>query len=45
MPKWEDNIKNDFRERLLEGVFWIHLVQSRYRWWALANKAMELWVH
>jgi hypothetical protein len=27
--KWEDNIKMDLRETVLEGVDWIHLAQDR----------------
>jgi hypothetical protein len=29
---WEDNIKIDLKERMWEGVDWIHLAQNR-DWW------------
>jgi hypothetical protein len=43
-PRWEDNIKIDFREIGWEGVDWIHVPQYRDQWQALVNMVMNLWV-
>jgi hypothetical protein len=40
--KREDNIKMDLREKVLEGVDWIHLAHDRDRWRALKNTVMNL---
>jgi hypothetical protein len=42
--KWEDGIKMDLGEIGWEGVEWIHLAQDRYRWQAVMNTVMNLWV-
>jgi hypothetical protein len=39
-----DNIKMDLLEIGLNVVDWIGLAQDRYRWRALVNIAMYLWV-
>jgi hypothetical protein len=39
-----DNIKMDLLERELNVVDWIGLAQDRYRWRALVNSVMNLWV-
>jgi hypothetical protein len=39
--RWEDNIKIDLKEIVLEGVHWIHLLQDRDRWRALMNTIMN----
>jgi len=26
------------------GMDWIEVAQDRYRWWALVNEVMNLWV-
>jgi len=42
--RWEDNIRMDRREIVLEGVDWIHLTQDRYQWRVPVNAVMNLWV-
>jgi hypothetical protein len=42
--RWMDNIKMDMFEIGLNIVDWIDLAQDRYRWRALANSVMNLWV-
>jgi hypothetical protein len=42
--RWMDNIKMDLFEIGLNVVDWIGLVQDRYRWRALVNSVMNLWV-
>jgi hypothetical protein len=42
--RWEDNIRMNLRERLWEGVDWIHLDQDRDQWLAIVNRVMNLWV-
>jgi hypothetical protein len=32
------------REVVWEGADWMHLAEDRRQWWALVNKAMNLWV-
>jgi hypothetical protein len=39
-----DNIKNDLLEIGMNVVDWIGLAQDRYRWRALVNPVMNLWV-
>jgi hypothetical protein len=39
--RW-DNFKMGLREIGLEGVDWIHLAQSRDRWWTLVDTVMKL---
>jgi hypothetical protein len=42
--RWTDKIKVDLLERGLSVVDWIGLAQDRYRWRALVNSVMNLWV-
>jgi late competence protein required for DNA uptake (superfamily II DNA/RNA helicase) len=42
--RWIDNIKKDLLEIGLNVVDWIGLAQDRYKWRALVNSAMNLWV-
>jgi hypothetical protein len=42
--RWIDNINKDLLEIELGGVYWIGLAQDRYRWRALVNVVMNLWV-
>jgi hypothetical protein len=39
-----DNIKMDISEIGLSVVDWIRLTQDRYRWRALVNSVVSLWV-
>jgi hypothetical protein len=41
---WIDNIKMDLLEIGLGVVDWISLAQDRYRWRALVNTLINLWV-
>jgi hypothetical protein len=42
--RWIDNIKMDLLEIALNVVDWIGLAQDRYKWRALVNSVMNLWV-
>jgi hypothetical protein len=42
--RWIDNIKINLLEIALDDVDWIGLAQDRYKWRALVNVAMNLWV-
>jgi hypothetical protein len=42
--RWMDNIKMDFLEIGLNVMDWIGLAQDRYRWRALVNAVMKLFV-
>jgi hypothetical protein len=42
--RWIDNIKMDLSELELSVVDWIGLAQDMYRWRALVNSVMNLWV-
>jgi hypothetical protein len=42
--RWEDNMKMDFREIGIDGVYWIHLAQDRVQLWAFVNTVMNLQV-
>jgi hypothetical protein len=42
--RWEDNIKMDLRETGFGDVDWFRWAQDRYRWLALVNTVMNLWV-
>jgi hypothetical protein len=42
--RWMDNIMMDLLEIGLNVVDWICLAQDRYRWRALVNSVMNLWV-
>jgi hypothetical protein len=42
--RWIDIIKMDLLEIGLNVVDWIGLAQDRYRWTALVNSVMKLWV-
>jgi hypothetical protein len=40
--RWEDNIKMDLREILIDGANWIWLAQDRVQWRASVNTVMNL---
>jgi hypothetical protein len=40
--RWEDNIKLDLREMVIDGANWIRLSQDRVRWWAFVSMVMNL---
>ena len=42
--RWEDNIKTDLEEMGCESMDCIGLAQNRYRWRALVNAVINLWV-
>jgi hypothetical protein len=42
--RWEGNIKMDFQEVGCGDMDWNKLAQDRYRWHALVNAVMNLWV-
>jgi hypothetical protein len=42
--RWINSIKMDLLELGVSVVDWIHLAQDRYRWRALVNSIMNLWV-
>jgi hypothetical protein len=42
--RWIDNIMTDLLETGLGVVDWIGLAHDRYRWRALVNSVMNLWV-
>jgi transcription termination factor 2 len=42
--RWKDNIKIEILEIGLSVVDWTGLAQDRYRWRALVNSVMNLWV-
>jgi hypothetical protein len=42
--RWIDNIKMGLLETELSVVDWVGLAQDRYRWRALVNTVMNLWV-
>jgi hypothetical protein len=42
--RWEDNIKMDLREIVIDGANWIQLAQNRVQWWAFVNMVMNLQV-
>jgi hypothetical protein len=42
--RWINNIKMDLLEVGLSVVDWIDLAQDKYRWRALVNSVMNLWV-
>jgi hypothetical protein len=42
--RWIDNIKKDSLEIGVSVVDWIGLAQDRYRWRALVNSVLNLWV-
>jgi hypothetical protein len=44
MCRWEDNIKIDYTEVIVESVDWINVAQDRDQLWALVNTIMNLWV-
>jgi hypothetical protein len=39
--RWEDNIKMDLRETVIDGANWIQLAQGRAQWWAFVNTVMK----
>jgi hypothetical protein len=40
--RWEDNIKMDLREIVIDGANWITLAQNRVQWQAFVNMLMNL---
>jgi hypothetical protein len=42
--RWEDNIKLDLRETVIDGVNWIQLAQDSVQWRAFVNTVMNLCV-
>jgi hypothetical protein len=40
--RWEDNIKLDLREIVIDGANWIQLAQDRVKWRAFVNTVMNL---
>jgi len=42
--RWKDNIKMDHQEVGCGGMDWIELALDRFRWRALVNAVMDLWV-
>jgi hypothetical protein len=40
--RWEDNIKLDLREIVIDGENWIRLAQDRVQWQAFVNTVMNL---
>jgi hypothetical protein len=40
--RWEDNIKLDLREIVIDGTNWIQLAQDRVQWRAFVNTVMYL---
>jgi hypothetical protein len=40
--RWEDNIKLDLREIVIDEANWIQLAQDRVQWWAFVNTVMDL---
>jgi hypothetical protein len=43
-PRWEDNIKMDFKEIGWKGMDWIDLAEDREKWRELLNVVMNLGV-
>jgi hypothetical protein len=43
--RWEDNIKIDLTEIVLEGLEWIHVVQDRDQWVAFVNTIINFRFH
>jgi hypothetical protein len=39
--RWEDNIKMDLREIVIDGANWIRLAQDRVWWRAFVNTVMN----
>jgi hypothetical protein len=40
--RWDDNIKMDLREIVIDEVNWIRLAQDRVEWWAFVSTVMNL---
>jgi hypothetical protein len=40
--RWEDNMKMDLREIVINGANWIRLAQDSVQWWAFVNTIMNL---
>jgi hypothetical protein len=40
--RWEDNIKMDLREIMIDGATWIQLAQDRVQWRTFVNKVLNL---
>jgi hypothetical protein len=42
--RWEDNIKLDLRDIVIDGANWVQLAQNRVQWRAFVNTVMNLLV-
>jgi hypothetical protein len=42
--RWEDNIKIDLRDIVMDGANCIWLAEDRVQWQAFVNMVMNLWV-
>jgi hypothetical protein len=42
--RWEDNIKTDFREIVIDGENWILVAQDRVWWQSFVSTVMNLQV-
>jgi hypothetical protein len=42
--RWEENIKLDLREIVIDGANWIRLAQDSVQWRAFVSTVMNLWV-
>jgi hypothetical protein len=40
--RWEDNIKMDIREIVIDGANWIRLAKDRVQWRAFVSTVMNL---
>jgi hypothetical protein len=40
--RWENNIKMDLRETVIDGANWIQLAQDRVQWQTCVNTVMNL---
>jgi hypothetical protein len=40
--RWEDNIKMDLKEIIIDGTNWIRLAQYRVQWRTFVNTVMNL---
>jgi hypothetical protein len=40
--RWENNIKMDLREIVIDGANWIQLAQDRVQWWSFVSTVMNL---
>jgi hypothetical protein len=42
--RWEDNIKVDLMETVIDGANWIQLAEDTVQWRACVNTVVNLWV-